>query len=487
MTSPGADEMRLTVGILSHKRPHLLARVLCALAQQDLGGFEVVVVGDLPDLALFDLPGALADGIKYVHMPEANVCRARNHAIAHAAGDIVAFCDDDAVPEPDWLRRIVEPFSDTKIAAVGGLVRARDGLTVEWQGVMFDRSAREFELSEKPAVHVLRAEEQLALGRFGGLMGANSAFRREAIIAIGGFDEAYHYFLDETDVALRLVRAGWDMAITDLAEVHHLREVNAVRGHLKKPRNLREVAASKAYFCTRHLDPDAIEAEFARFRARRLADCDGFIRIGAMRGAERDRLIAQVDAGLAEGRVRSSVWYDGRWRNGGQFTPWSAPAGSTGLSLAVVCGWGFTRARRLIRAAQDWAAAGHRVSVFRYQTGLKARSVEYRKGVWVHEGGTWRPDHLVGGVRLIRRRARARAEISRIAKRRQFDAILWSGQTSGELNLPGLAPLEIEPGRADADVDCLRDQFFDIIQTHNPVGRDTDSQNATHSRLDDAV
>ncbi|MEO1491528.1 MAG: glycosyltransferase [Pseudomonadota bacterium] len=461
MTQLGAGALPLTVGILSHKRPHLLPRVLIALAQQDLAAFEVVVAGDLPTLEAFDLPGDLALGVRYLHVTEPNVSHARNCVIAAAGGDIVAFCDDDAVPEPDWLRRVAEPFANPKVGAVGGLVRARDGLEVEWRGVTFDRSAREFALDAAQGIQVMGSAEQCATARFGGLMGANSAFRRAAVVAVGGFDEAYRYFLDETDMALRLAEAGWDMAVTDRAEVHHLREVNAVRGHLKKPRNLREVAASKAFFCEQHLDPAAIEPELARFRARRDADCDGFIRIGAMRGVERDRLLSQVDDGLAEGRLRTTRRYDGSWDRP-TYAPWpGATRAAADLNIALYCGWGFGRGRRLIRLAERLVAAGHRVSVFRFQTGFAAHAVEFRRGIWHHEGGTWRFDHREDGRPVILRHHRVAAEIARVAQRRNFhlrlDPVLRGGQHV--LRLPGVPSLSITPMRRDLDLAAVRDRL----------------------------
>lgn len=444
--------MRLSVGILSHKRPHLLARVLTGLSQQDISGFEVVVAGDQPALADFNLPGNLADAVKYTHVTEANVSHARNAVIAVAGGEIIAFCDDDAVPEPDWLRRIAEPFANPNVAAVGGLVRARDGLEIEWRGVTFDRSAREHPFDPPKGIHVLGSTEQIATQRFGGLMGANSAFRRAAVIGVGGFDEAYRYFLDETDMALRLAEDGWDMALTDAAEVHHLREANSVRGHLKKPRNLFEVAASKAYFCSRHLQTDGITPEFARFRARRYADCDSFIRIGMMRGDERNMLMAQVNTGLSDGSTRTPRWFDGDWGTHAH-TPWPAAGdGTTGLSIAIYCGWGYGRARRLIDVGERLAQCGHRVSVFRFQTGFAQRAVEFRNGVWLHEGGTWRLDHVTEGRPLVLRRSRTEAEIARVHAHRGFDLRLGPARRShADLSIQGVPPLALQtmPGAVD--------------------------------------
>ncbi|MCB2152739.1 MAG: glycosyltransferase, partial [Rhodobacteraceae bacterium] len=58
---------------------------------------------------------------------------ARNLGLAAAAGEIVAFIDDDAVPEPRWLARLTAPFADPGIAAAGGFVVGRNGISFQWR------------------------------------------------------------------------------------------------------------------------------------------------------------------------------------------------------------------------------------------------------------------------------------------------------------------------------------------------------------------
>ena len=61
---------------------------------------------------------------------EANICPRRATAASQAAaGEIVAFIDDDAVPEPTWLNHLVAPFGRFDVAAAGGFVRARNGIS----------------------------------------------------------------------------------------------------------------------------------------------------------------------------------------------------------------------------------------------------------------------------------------------------------------------------------------------------------------------
>ena len=456
----------VTVAVLNHRRPHLLQRVLTGVLQLDYPAFEIVVVGDRAALSDYGLPGRMAQAVRYFACGEANICRARNIAVAGAAGEVVAFCDDDAVPEPDWLAELAAPFADPAVGAAGGVVRAADGLALEWQGGLFDRAGTEFPLGSPPEsggeVQVMQAAPQLAGGRFLSLRGVNSAFRRAAVVAAGGFDEAYRYYLDETDMALRLAEAGWSAALVRSAEVQHLPEENVARGALRQPRDLFEVAASKTHFCRRHLPPGRIEPELAIYRARQMRDLDTHMRLGVLRRADRTRLARRFDEGVADGQGRAPALPLDAEAAARPFVACPAVAGR--LSIALVTGWGLLRIARLRAVARQLAAAGHSVSCFSYMTGPHAPRVSFEDGVWLHRGGTWRLDNPMGGAtggrRVFGRGARARAEIARVMERRRFNLVLRpapdsadAGGSAALLPVAGMStPLRVELAR-DCDMD----------------------------------
>ena len=353
-----------TVAILSHKRPRLLRRVIGAVAQLDYPEFEIVVVGDEAGIGDYGLDPAIARQIKYRQLTESNISKGRNIALAMAAGEIVAFTDDDAAPEPNWLRALAEAFRRPKVAAASGRVLAADGISLEWRGCLFNAAGREMPV-EVPKSGVLIADphSQNAENEYLGLIGVNSAFRRTAALQAGGFDEAYHYFLEETDLALRLARNGWSSAFAPAAVVHHLREENATRTNTRVPRDLFQVAASKSHFCQRHLPAEQVDAELKRYRSARLRELDPYLRLGVLRRDGLKKLERQLDRGFTEGARREAILPLTPGHETSKLYRFKTPGPSPALRIAVVSGSGAARITRTRRLARQLAQAGHNAAV----------------------------------------------------------------------------------------------------------------------------
>ena len=123
--------------IVSRGRADLLKRCLLGVSQLQYESFEVVVVAD-PSGVMAALEMPFAEDLKIVPFDEPNISAARNLGIGHAAGDIIAFIDDDAVPEPQWLRYLVAPATQSDVAAMGGFVRGRNGISWQWKARSLD-------------------------------------------------------------------------------------------------------------------------------------------------------------------------------------------------------------------------------------------------------------------------------------------------------------------------------------------------------------
>jgi len=123
-------DVPVSVIIPNRDRIAEIGRTLKALEFQTHRHFEVIVVSNVSDILRAKFPET--SRAKVISFSEANISAVRNAGIAEAAGDIIAFLDDDAVPEPTWLARLIAPFRDPRVGATGGLVRGRNGVSMQW-------------------------------------------------------------------------------------------------------------------------------------------------------------------------------------------------------------------------------------------------------------------------------------------------------------------------------------------------------------------
>lgn len=181
-----SDALRLSVVVVSSGRPQALDRCLTALSQLRTTRAEVIVVADQQGMATVNQHPC---GVRIVLLPQAaaNISAARNIGISAAAGEIVAFIDDDAVPEPYWAEAVLSGFANPAIAAVTGPVIGRNGISLQWGRMAVDRHGQDRWLS---------AQSGLGPDEVPKLHGTNMAFRREILSRTGGFDTGFAFFLD---------------------------------------------------------------------------------------------------------------------------------------------------------------------------------------------------------------------------------------------------------------------------------------------------
>lgn len=244
------ETVTTSVIIVSRERPQALARCLLGISQQNHPNFEIIVVSDAAGLASVAAL-TFASSLKTVKFDEANIAKARNLGLELAAGELVAFIDDDAVPEPSWLLRLTAPFDDPEVSAAGGYVRGRNGISFQWRANSVDTAGRmrPLHLPNRNPVVFSPPECQAVKTE-----GTNSAFRRDVLVEIGGFDPNFAFYLDDTDVNMRLAILGHSTAIVPLAQVHHGYHASAQRNGKRIPRTLFDIGRSIAIFHRKYAD-----------------------------------------------------------------------------------------------------------------------------------------------------------------------------------------------------------------------------------------
>ena len=214
------------------------------LRKLDYPDFEVIVVNDgsSDDTALlarqygFPVIGTSSRGLRsalpgmengrdwVITQPNRGLANARNLGLEAATGQIVAYIDDDAYPDPHWLSYLVAAFLNPRTeqyAGVGGPNLAPPG-----DGPIADCVAH----APGGPIHVLLTNQKAEH-----IPGCNMAFRRVALKMIGGFDPQFHVAGDDVDVCWRLQHAGWSLGFSPAAVVWHHRR-NSMRAYWKQQR-----------------------------------------------------------------------------------------------------------------------------------------------------------------------------------------------------------------------------------------------------------
>lgn len=389
---------RVSLILLSRGRPALLARCLTAVAQMDHPAFEVIVVADPAGLAV-----ARSYPVRTVAFGEANISAARNLGIAAAAGDIVAFTDDDAVPEPLWLWHLTRPFSDPAVFAAGGHVLGWNGLSFEWTGGLVDRALNETRWPQGTGGTTVHANRP---GQAVEVKGVNCAYRRDRVLQLGGFDPQLRYYLDETELNLRLANLHGLTAIVPDARVHHMKAESDQRHADRVPKTLYDIGYSTAITLGRH-DHGATEPRQQR-RQEQVTKLETYLRARRMTDAQAQALLLSYDQGFAAGAAVGPALIGPMKSQAGAFLPF--PAQTRPLSILSGRSW---QRRALVAKARTLAEQGHIVRVFAFSPTALYHQRRFEGGVWVQRGGLFgkslRTDPVFRWWRFSRRLSRESA------------------------------------------------------------------------------
>lgn len=292
-----ADTPDISVIIVSRDRPDELRKMLSCLRFQDVSGFEVIVVTNTPGA----LGGAaLPKPLRVFDCDEANISVARNVGLFAAKARFVAFCDDDALPDPSWLRRLLAPFRRVDIGGTGGFTRGRNGISLQWGAVETDLLGEAHPLDiavDSEPVSFAPSQKSAPV-----MIGTNCAFRVSALKQIGGFDSAFAYYLDDSDISLRLSQAGWKLMIVPRAQVHHGFAAGPYRAQNRVPKTLHPHGKSKAVFCRKHAPEAALEPALEAFKALQFRRLEKQLLAGLMEPSSLPALIKTLEDGYQAGR-----------------------------------------------------------------------------------------------------------------------------------------------------------------------------------------
>ena len=188
--------LQATVSIVipTYNRPHTLSRLLESLRvlNYERSRLEVVVVGSKGDpgrAILQTFVHSVDFRATYVVVSDdlfRSASFKRNEGARMARGSILAFTDDDCVVSPDWVKMAVPLFNAPEVGGLEGAVEI-----------------------PKPDQPTLTYRGSQRLSNPGGYQTCNIFYRKSVFEECGGFDAAFPYYLEDTDLAYTVMERGY--------------------------------------------------------------------------------------------------------------------------------------------------------------------------------------------------------------------------------------------------------------------------------------
>ena len=161
--------MNASIVIASYNNSKVLKKVLNGMKELRFSGkYQVIVVDDGSKDDTKEMIKTFLHDTKFMFFAfEKNrgVCKARNKGISLAKYEIVVNMDHDCIPKKDWLERIVAGFDSSKVGVVSS---------------------------------------------YGAYGGTSTAFRKELLNKVGGYDEEYGYYREDTDLTFKIMELGYE-------------------------------------------------------------------------------------------------------------------------------------------------------------------------------------------------------------------------------------------------------------------------------------
>lgn len=209
--------MRATVVIPTYERPEKLLSTVETVCNQTVDDYEVIVIDDGSTSADQNAALERVDGwshVQVIRQDNTGPAAARNRGWRTTDADIVLFTDDDCIVPDDWIESLLAAF-EPGVGAVGGPLlpdeeRRQDSVFAAMHAY---RNERIYDQPTEPTI----GGKDLPMGGT-----ANIAYRREALVAVDGFDESFPAAAGEdADLQDRVVDAGFEMKFVPVVVEHN--------------------------------------------------------------------------------------------------------------------------------------------------------------------------------------------------------------------------------------------------------------------------
>jgi O-antigen biosynthesis protein len=206
-----------SVIVCSYNGSGTIRDCLEGLMKLEYFNFEVIVVNDGSRDNLAEIVEPYP--VKLINTENRGLSSARNIGLLHANGEILAYIDDDAYPDPHWLNYLAFAYQTSSVAGIGGpnIAPFTDGPIATC-------------VANAPGgpMHVLLTDEIAEH-----IPGCNMSFRKSALLKIGGFDPVFTAAGDDVDICWRVQESGGTIGFHPSALVWHHRR-NSVKAYWRQ-------------------------------------------------------------------------------------------------------------------------------------------------------------------------------------------------------------------------------------------------------------
>jgi glycogen(starch) synthase len=372
------ENNQVTVIIVTRNRGNEVNRLLTSLQYQSYKNFEVLVIHG-PSSSEDRTKEVVANfkSVSYRKFDHKNIAAARNCGVDLALGDFLIFIDDDAIPEPDCIKNCLAEFGED-VGLVAGVVRNPDGITWQYRGGRIDA------LGEPHHVDYANSVPPKDFTAIGALF----ACRSSALRKIGGFDEVFSYYLDETEMNLRMSIAGYKSVLAPSFEAIHEQGRGVYRSKDGFPSSYIGIIRSRTYFLLKYSKKFFKAQELFLYYRIFIDSLISRIDSSSSLSSERKKdLISSVIAGIREGVECASNQQHVRkvYKENRAWLPFETFKES--VRIVICCrGWnipdsGIGNWTRLL--SESLAQLGHQVTIISETT--NPEFVEFLdSGIWVH-------------------------------------------------------------------------------------------------------
>jgi len=222
----------VTVVVVTLNNLNLLRNCLRSLYAQDYRTIEIVVVDNGSDE---DVCGMLTKEFSEVRMVRLNknygFAGGNNRGIAMARGEYIALINNDAVAAPQWISSLIATAeSDPEIGAAASIIidgNKPEVLDSYGVGIALDGMSRQ-------AMRGMSVPQLTQPGEILLVSGCACLLRAETLKEVGLFDEDFFAYCEDTDLGLRMRRAGWNIVVAPGAYVHHYYSMTGGKFSLQK-------------------------------------------------------------------------------------------------------------------------------------------------------------------------------------------------------------------------------------------------------------